>query len=152
MENRIPSRHVGFFKSSLTKILEYNAGRMTLCMENTHNLPQSFMEALQSLAEERGLRFAWDIGYTDILAPGARARMLKFLSDNSRFVKIFHLHDITDSGGHKALGTGRVNISAYLDIINTIGADAILEIFPRSALLESIRYLNDLTPRLKTLP
>jgi len=152
MENRIPSRHVEYFKSSLAKILQYNAGRMTVCVENTHNIPQSFLEALISLAEEQGLGFAWDIGYTDILAPEERARMLKFFSDNSRFVKIFHLHDIIESGGHKALGTGRVNIAAYLDIINTIKADVILEIFPQSALVDSIRYLNDLAPRLKALP
>lgn len=152
MENKIPSRHVEYFKSSLAKILEYNADRMTVCVENTHNLPQGFLEALRSLAEERGLGFAWDIGYADILPPDQRARMLKFLSDNSKYVKIFHLHDIAESGGHKALGTGRVNIAAYLDIINTIGADVILEIFPESGLLDSVRYLNDLTPRLKTLP
>lgn len=152
MENRLPGKHIEYFKSSLSKILDHSAGRITVCIENTHNLPQSFLDALGLLAEERGLRFAWDIGYTDILAPGARARTLKFYSHNSRFVSLFHLHDITDSGGHKALGTGRVNIPAYIDIINTIKADVVLEIFPEKSLLESINFLNEMAPKLKTLP
>jgi sugar phosphate isomerase/epimerase len=143
---------VQYFKSSLAKILDYNAGRLTICIENTHDLPPSFLEAMTLLAEDQGLRFAWDIGYTDILAQDSRARMLKFYSDNSSFVKIFHLHDINESGGHKALGTGRINVSAYMEIINTIKADVILEIFPEKSLLDSINYINGLAPKLKTMP
>jgi sugar phosphate isomerase/epimerase len=152
VENRIPGKHVEYFKSSLAKILDYNAGRLTICIENTHDLPPSFLEAMTMLAEDQGLRFAWDIGYTDILAQDSRARMLKFYSDNSSFVKIFHLHDINESGGHKALGTGRINVSAYMEIINTIKADVILEIFPEKSLLDSINYINGLAPKLKTTP
>jgi len=139
-------------ESVLEKILDHTAGRITICMENTHNLPQVFLQTMTSLAQDRGLRFAWDIGYTDILPSDARARMLKFFSDNSRYVKVFHLHDINDTGGHRALGTGRLKVAPYMDIINTIKADVILEIFPEKSLLDSILYINELAPKLKTMP
>jgi sugar phosphate isomerase/epimerase len=54
------------------------------------------------------------------------------------------LHDVAGGSDHKALGTGKVNIQAYIEIFNAIGADIVLEIFPESALLESIEYLKNL--------
>ena len=152
MENRIPSKRLNFFRDSLYKILEYASDRISVCIENTHYMPPGFLDIINETVRDRGLYLAWDIGYTDILPPDKRARMLKFYNDNIRHVKIVHLHDMTDSGGHKALGTGSLNISAYLDLINTIKADVVLEIFPEKSLLESIEYLNSLAANLKTIP
>ncbi|UCE65752.1 MAG: sugar phosphate isomerase/epimerase [Candidatus Zixiibacteriota bacterium] len=152
MEDRIPPKRLIFFRDSLYKILEYAAGRISVCIENTHYMPLSFLDVINEMVRDRGLYLVWDVGYTDVLPADKRARMLKFFNDNIRYVKIVHLHDITDSGGHKALGTGSLNISAYLDIINTIKADVVLEIFPEKSLLESIGYLNSLAANLKIMP
>ncbi len=151
MENRIPSKHLDFFRDSLYKILEYASGRISVCIENTHYMPLGFLDIINDTLRDRGLHLVWDIGYTDILPPDKRARMLKFYNDNIRYVKIVHLHNITDSGGHKTLSTGMVNVPAYIDIINTIRADVVLEIFPEKSLLESVKYLNSLTVDLKTM-
>jgi len=152
MENRIPSKRLDFFKNSVYKILDHAADRISVCIENTHYMPKSFLDVICELIADRGLYLAWDVGYTDVLPADDRARMLKFYNDNIRYVKMVHLHDITDSGGHKALGTGGLNISAYLDIINTIEADVVLEIFPEKSLLDSVEFLNSLAANLKTLP
>lgn len=151
MENRVPFKHLNFFRDSLRKILEYASGRITVCIENTHYMPLSFLDVINETVGDRGLRLVWDIGYTDVLPPDKKARMLKFYNDNIRYVKIVHLHNITDSGGHKTLSTGMVNVPAYIDIISAIRADVVLEIFPEKSLLESVKYLNGLTADLRTM-
>lgn len=151
MENCVPSRHLDFFRDSLHKILEYASKRITVCIENTHYMPLSFFDVINETVGNRGLRLVWDIGYTDVLPADKKARMLKFYNDNIRYVKIVHLHNITDSGGHKTLSTGMVNVPAYIDIISAIRADVVLEIFPEKSLLESVKYLNRLTADLKTM-
>jgi sugar phosphate isomerase/epimerase len=150
MENRIPSKHLDFFKDSLHKILKYASDRISVCIENTHNMPYGFLDAISEALGDPGLYLVWDIGYTDILPADKKAQMLKFYNDNIRYVKIFHLHNITESGGHKTLNSGKVNVQAYIDIINAIQADVILEIFPEKSLLESFVFLNNLTADLKT--
>jgi len=152
MENRIPSKHLDFFGDSLHKILKYASERISVCIENTHYMPSGFLDVINEAIKSHGLYLTWDVGYTDMLPDDKRARMLKFYNDNIRYVKIVHLHDVTDSGVHKALGSGSLNVSAYLDIINTIKADVVLEIFPEKSLLESIDYLYNLAVNPKIMP
>lgn len=144
MERRFPEKHIELFSSSVRKILEYVDGKIKIYIENTNSLPAQFLKAISRLAIENGLRLAWDVGHTENLPPNDRAIMLKFYSDNIKHVELVHLHDTTEVGGHKALGTGDVNVSAYLEIISTIKADMVLEIFPESGLIDSIKYLNGL--------
>jgi sugar phosphate isomerase/epimerase len=152
MEDRLPSGRLGYFSDSLIRLLDHAAGRISLCIEYTHNMPPGLLDIISRLLGERGMNLAWDIGYTDILPPNRRAQMLKFYNDNIRHVKIFHVHDITESGGHRALGTGSVNLPAYLDIISAVNADMILEVFPEKELIESVDYLNGLAANMNTLP
>ena len=147
MENRFPKKHVDFLKGSLERILEYAGDGITISMENTYHLAPGLRDAIVELADTHGLRLTWDIGYTEALDPRGKAVMLKFFNDNIKYVKLVHLHDITTAGAHKMLGTGIVNVSAYLEIINVIKADVILEIFPEKDLLESLKYIKDLVPK-----
>lgn len=150
MENRFPAKHAGFFKSSLEGILEHAAGRITVCIENTYHMPPVFRDIFSSLSETHGLKLAWDVAYTEALSSRGKAVMLKFFNDNIKKVRIAHFHDFNENGAHKMLGTGLLNVSAYLEIISLINADIILEIFPEKDLLESLEYLNDLVPKLDT--
>ncbi len=144
MERRFPEKHIELFSTSVRRIMEYAGGKIKICIENTSNLPAQFLKAISRLAIEKGLCLVWDAGHTENLPPNDRATMLKFYSDNIKHVELVHLHDITKAGGHKALGTGKLNVSAYLEIINAIKADMVLEIFPESGLIDSIKYLNGL--------
>ena len=113
MERRFPDKHIELFSSSVKKILEYADGKIKICIENTNYLPVQFLNAISRLAIENRLCLALDVGHTENLPPNERAIMLKFYSDNIKYVKLVHLHDITKVGGHKALGTGNLNISPY---------------------------------------
>ena len=144
MEKRFPEKHAEIFTSSAARLLDHAGARIKICIENTHDLPALFLNAISELADNNGLCLAWDVGHTENLPPGDRAKMLKFYTENIKYVKLVHLHDITKEGGHKALGSGILNLSAYLEIINTIKADTVLEIFPQNSLIDSIKYLNAL--------
>ena len=146
MDRKIPSLHVKLFEDSLTKLLKYTGDRITLCMENTYALPYPFLNVVSRLADENGLGLVWDAGHTELAAPAARERTIKFFQDNIKSVRLAHLHDVSDGADHKELGTGEVNIDGYLEIFNTIGVDIVLEIFPEEKLLKSVEYLKKLQP------
>ncbi len=144
MDRKIPSLHVGLFEDSLINLLKYAGDRIALCMENTYALPYPFLNVVSRLANENGLGLVWDAGHTEIAAPAARERTIKFFQENIRRVRLAHLHDVSEGADHKELGTGEVNIDGYLEIFNTIGVDIVLEIFPEDKLLKSVEYLKRL--------
>jgi sugar phosphate isomerase/epimerase len=144
MEQRIPSRHLDLFSDSARRILDHAGDRIKICLENTYSLPEQFLERIGRLAADDGLYLVWDVGHTELASAGRRERIIRFFYDNIERVKLGHLHDAVERSDHRALGTGKVDIQAYIEIFNTIGADIILEIFPESALLGSIDYLRKL--------
>ena len=144
MERKIPGRHLDFFTDSARRILDHSKDRIKICLENTYSLPEQFLERIGRLVEDDGLHLVWDVGHTELASPSGRERIIRFFNDNIKRVKLGHLHDVAGGSDHRALGTGKVNIQAYIEIFNTIGADVILEIFPESALLESVQYLKHL--------
>lgn len=144
MEQKIPGRHIDLFSDSVTRLLDYAGDRIKLCIENTHSLPQQFLDRITRMVTEDGLNLAWDVGHTELAPPAKRERIIKYFQENIRRVKLGHLHDVSNGADHKALGTGKVNITGYLEIFDTIGADVILEVFPKSELLKSLEYINNL--------
>jgi sugar phosphate isomerase/epimerase len=146
MEQKIPRRHLDLFSDSATRLLEHAGDRIKICLENTYSLPEQFLERIGRLAADDGLYLVWDVGHTELAPTGSRERIIRFFNSNIDRVKLGHLHDVAGDSDHRALGTGKVNVPAYVEIFNTIGADIILEVFPESALLKSIEYLNKLRP------
>ena len=144
MEQKIPGRHIELFSDSVSRLLDYAAERIKLCIENTHTVPQQFLDRIARMADEDGLNLVWDAGHTELASPAKRERIIKFFQENIRRVKLGHLHDVSDGAAHRALGTGKVNITGYLEIFDTIGADVILEVFPESELLKSVEYIKNL--------
>ncbi len=144
MEQRLPDMHVRFFQDSIKRALDHAAGRIKICFENTHAVPPQFLDVIARTAEDDGLGLVWDIGHTELLPAQDKTRIIKFFQDNIRHVRLAHLHDVSDNGDHKTLGSGRVNLTAYIDILNTIGVDTVLEIFPETELLKSLEYLRNL--------
>ena len=144
MEKAIPRIYLRYFTEAIKKITGHAKDRITICIENTHAVPQQFLEMIAECLKNHNLKLVWDIGHAEMLPGNDRDRMITFLQENSSYVKLFHLHDVTEKGDHKTLGTGRVEVKTYLEIIDTIEADTILEIFPNSELVKSKEYLNNI--------
>jgi sugar phosphate isomerase/epimerase len=146
MEQRYPLKISEIFEDSLRHLLAHCAGRIALCVENTHAVAAPFLDVINKLASTSGLGLVWDVAHTEHLSEARRLRMLKFFQDNIRYVKLAHLHDIKSGAVHKGLGTGSLNIAGYLEIFKTLSIDIILEIFPEEELLNSLTYLKRLQP------
>jgi sugar phosphate isomerase/epimerase len=144
MEKALPQKHLGYFTKAVEKISEHANGKITVCIENTHAIPPQFLEIITDALKNNELNLVWDIGHVEMLNASERSMMINFFQDNIKYVKLFHLHDVTEKGDHKTLGTGRINLKSYLEIIDTVGADTVLEIFPKSEVVKSLEYINSI--------
>jgi sugar phosphate isomerase/epimerase len=144
MEKALPEKYLGYFSQAINKISAHAGDKITICIENTHAVPPQFLGIIKETLQNSNLNLAWDIGHTEMLETANRNRIIQFFQDNISHVKLFHLHDVTEKGDHKTLGSGRVNLKAYLEIIDTVGADTILEIFPKSAIIKSLDCINSI--------
>ncbi len=145
MEQRYPDRISELFSDSLSRLLAHCAGRIELCIENTHAISAPFLNIIGNLASHEGLGLVWDAGHTEQLVGPKRAQVIKFFQDHIKHVRLAHLHDIVDGADHKALGAGQLDVVGYLEIFNALSIDVILEIFPKEALIQSVEYLSKLT-------
>jgi len=144
MEQRYPERITEIFADSLKRLLSFSSDKIRLCIENTHAVSGAILKTISNLATNSGLGLVWDIGHTEQLDETRRKQMIGFFMNNLPHVKLAHLHDVVGDADHKALGTGRLDVITYLEIINTLGVDVILEIFPEKDLLQSLTYLASL--------
>jgi len=144
MEKALPRKHHGYFSEAVNRIAEHAQNRITVCIENTHALSPQFLEIITDTIKNNNLHLVWDIGHIEMLQAAERSMMINFFQNNIKHVKLFHLHDVTEAGDHKTLGAGKVNLKAYLEIIDTVGADTVLEIFPKSEVVKSMEYINSI--------
>ena len=144
MEQRYPERVTEIFADSIKRLLSCSGDKIKLCIENTHSVSGAILKTVSRLASENGLSLVWDMGHTEQLDDARKRQLLTFFTENLKHVKLAHLHDVVGDADHKALGSGRLNVSSYLEIINTLGIDVILEIFPEKDLLKSLAYLTEL--------
>lgn len=144
MEQRYPERIGEVFHDSIRKIIGFAAGRVKLCLENTHTVISPFLRIIEKLADQEGLGLVWDVGHVEQLSEAKRQQMLKFFQDNARHVKLGHLHDIKGKSDHKTLGSGKLNVAGYLEVFKALSLDIVLEIFPEGELLKSLEYIRNI--------
>jgi sugar phosphate isomerase/epimerase len=143
MEQRYPERITETFADSIRRLLTFSGEKIKLCIENTHSVSGPILKTVSRLAVENGLGLVWDMGHTEQLDEIRKKQLITFFTSNLSHIKLAHLHDVVGDADHKALGSGRLNVSTYLEIINTLGIDVILEIFPEQDLLQSLVYLTE---------
>ncbi len=150
MEQRHPERVIELLSNSLERLLAHCGDGIKLCLENTHAVSTPLLKMLSRLASENGLSLVWDVVHAEQLPQARRSQLIRFFQDNIKHVKLGHLHDIREDADHKSLGSGRLDVAAYLEIFNTMGIDIILEIFPESELLSSLEYVKNIAISDKT--
>jgi sugar phosphate isomerase/epimerase len=129
---------------NLDKLLEFAAGRFTVCVEN-YALDQFSLFLLRSYLEDRRISLCWDI-------PKAWNNPVLerfFLSSIDR-VKQVHLHDVRqdDRGNkrsHRVIGSGDIDFTYYLDRLSEADVlDYCIEVRPREKARESLQALKKL--------
>ena len=63
------------------------------------------------------------------------------LSHSDRLVH-FHIHDVTKTSNHVALGDGVLDIDRYLEMVKRFGCPMVIEVKEKNDLLKSIDYVK----------
>lgn len=129
---------------NLDKLIEFAAGRFTICVEN-YALDQFSLFLLRSYLDSNRIALCWDI-------PKAWNNQILerfFFSSISR-VKQVHLHDIREDErgnkrGHRVIGSGDIDFIYYLDRLAEANVlDYCIEVRPREKAKESLQALKKL--------
>ena len=129
---------------NLDNLLEYVAGRFTICVEN-YALDQFSLFLLRSYLENNRIALCWDITKS-----WNNQILERFLLSNIDRVKQVHLHDIRqDEKGnkrsHRVIGSGDIDFTYYLDRLAEADVfDYCIEVRPREKARESLQALKKL--------
>ena len=120
-------------------LLQFAAGRVTLCVENFALEPWA-MDALQDILDEGKLCLCWD------LAKGRNDEALQaFYWRNLDRVRQVHLHDVRDGYSHEVIGCGEMAFMAWLEPLAAAAVtEYCIEVRPRQKALESLANLRTL--------
>jgi sugar phosphate isomerase/epimerase len=150
----IPDIYFERFYDSVKRLVNYTAGRINLLLENTYNFSKQLIGIVDRFLELPSTGLVWDIGHmhhkksTGLNRESSTAQIAEFFSDRLKHIKLAHIHDVAGVKGHLALGAGEIKLAPYIDIINTLGIDMIVEVFSEQDLQTSIEYINRLsTPK-----
>ncbi len=129
-------------RQNLDQLLEFAAGRFTLCVEN-YALDQFSLLLLRSYLDAQKIALCWDI-------PKSWNNPIfeRFFLSSLQHVKQVHLHDIrTDDTGrqrsHRVIGSGDIDFAYYLDQLTRADVlDYCIEVRPREKARESLQSLK----------
>jgi sugar phosphate isomerase/epimerase len=129
-------------KQNLDKLLDFDAGQFTLCIEN-YALDQFSLFLLRSYLDDHRIALCWDIAKS-----WNNPIFERFFFSSIEHVKQVHLHDIRqdDRGrqrSHRVIGTGEIDFANYLDKLTQADVlDYCIEVRPREKAKESLQALK----------
>ena len=139
----IPSQDTNIYrnilKENIDRLLELAKDRFYICVESYKF--EDALEILQDYLQKKLLYFCWDI-------VKAKGDLIKYFSDNIKYVKQIHLHDLgyNDKGirrSHRVIGTGEIDFKKYFKIFkNSDIIDYCIEVRPREKAKESLEALK----------
>jgi sugar phosphate isomerase/epimerase len=131
-------------KQNLDQLLDFAAGRFTLCIEN-YALDQFSLLLLRSYLDDNKAALCWDIPKS-----WNNSIFERFFVSSIEHVKQVHLHDIRidDNGrqrGHRVIGSGEIDFGYYLEKLAQADVlDYCIEVRPREKARESLQALKNI--------
>lgn len=117
---------------------EFEKHGCVFCIENTKGYRNFQKEALELMLKNENFGLTFDIGH----AYKAGGEDEKFILSHLDSVRHFHIHDVTQSSNHIALGDGILDIKKYLDLARNSDASALIEVKSPECLIQSSAYLK----------
>ena len=93
------------------------------------------------LLEDPCFALTYDIGHDFCAGNGNK----EFIIKRSDKLKHIHLHDATETRGHLTLGTGKIDITKELALVEKYSCRCVLETKTADALKQSVDYLRGVT-------
>ena len=130
------------FGANLQAVVDQVRGRFVLCVE--YYRPEPMVEDLLGPHLDAGtLSLCWDLAKTFDGQMNRDSRLEQYFRDHLDRVRQVHLHDVRDGRSHRVLGTGRIDLMAYLPRLAE--ADVLeycIEVRPREKATESLAHLT----------
>lgn len=117
---------------------EFEKCGCVFCIENTKGFLDFQKQAIEIMLNDKNFGLTFDIGH----AYKAGGEDEKFILSHLNSVRHFHIHDVTQSSNHIALGEGILDINKYLDLARAQGASALIEVKSSDCLVKSTEYLK----------
>lgn len=155
VQKNIPEIYLERFYDSASRLVEYGAGRLNILLENTYNFTSQLIDIISRFLKLPSSGLVWDIGHgqpggkTYRQNPSAEVQISDFFRERLAKVKLAHLHDTLKDRGHLPLGSGELDIAAYIEIFTRSNIDMIIEVFSEDDLKTSIEYITSIITRNK---
>ena len=65
-----------------------------------------------------------------------------FILSHADRLRHFHIHDVTKTSNHVALGKGVLDVDRYLEMVRKYNCPAVIEVKEQNALVESLEYVR----------
>jgi len=151
----IPEIYLKRFYDSAARLVEYSAGRLNILLENTFSFTSQLIDIITRFLNLPSTGLVWDIGHEHLDRKThhrnypSKVQPSEFFLERLNKVKLAHLHDALKNRSHLPLGSGEIDIAAYIDIFTRSNIDMIIEVFNENDLKASIEYVDSITMRNK---
>ena len=112
---------------------------ITLCIENTTGFVDAQKQAIEVMLEHPNFGLTFDIGHS--YKSGGRDE--PFILQHVDKLRHFHIHDVTPSANHIALGEGVIDLPKYFDLVKQTDCTVVIEVKEGSALVTSMEYIRN---------
>ena len=111
------------------------------CIENTSGFKFYHKHAIELMLESPVFGLTFDIGHNYKASEDDES----FILSHSDRLRHFHIHDVTKTSNHVALGEGLLDVDRYLDMAQEYGCPVVIEVKEKNDLLKSIEYVRRLS-------
>jgi len=146
-KRNVPESYYDNLYNSVYILAEHIDGKLQLLLENTYNFSDRIISVVDRFLEIPYTGLAWDIGHmnhSESYNQISNCGMADFFANRIKSVKLAHIHDSVNNKSHLPLGTGNLNISAYIDIFNSQNIEMIIEVLSDNDLMKSLDYIQTL--------
>ena len=130
------------YVDSFMKLVEDRVKKMddaVFCIENTSGFRFYHKHAIEMMLESPVLGLTFDIGHNYKASEDDES----FIMSHSDRLMHFHIHDVTKTSNHVALGEGILDIDKYLELARRMDRPTVIEVKEKNALLKSIEYVKE---------
>ena len=111
------------------------------CIENTSGFKSYHKRAIELMLKSPVFGLTFDIGHNYKASEDDES----FILSHADRLRHFHIHDVTKTSNHVALGEGLLDVDRYLDMAEKLGCPVVIEVKEKNDLLKSIEYVRRLS-------
>lgn len=108
------------------------------CIENTSGFKTYHRHAIDLMLKSSVFGLTLDIGHNYKASEDDES----FILSHADKLRHFHIHDVTKTSNHVALGDGLLDVDGYLDMARDYGCPVVIEVKEKKDLLKSIEYVR----------